>query len=174
MGLDTAEWHTYSSARYGFDVGHPPNWSVVPSERAWTYEEDAGVMDSPGQEGFLGANGSIWVTVWAADYDGEATLPAIQRWVEQYCAEAGGDDCATIGDRAVRLCNGQQECHPGLLVPFQYDVQAFFTGGQYGERLIGVVSWRASDYRVVESGLEARSRQILDGFLATMDVWPQP
>lgn len=173
-GIDTSTWTVFTSERYGLRVAHPPEWTVIPSERTWTLEEDAGVWDGTAQDGFMGEQGDIWVTLWAVPYAGPTTLAGVQTWIEQYCSRWGGSNCATIGERAVRLCNGRQDCHPGLLVPFREDVQAFFTGGQHAGRIVAVASWRPPAYQVVDTGTRGTSREILDAFLSTMDVWPQP
>jgi hypothetical protein len=173
-GIDTSTWIPYTSERYGLRIAHPPDWTVVPAERTWDYEEDVGVIDGPGLEGFMSAEGDIWLTLWAAPFDGPSTLAGIQTWTERYCSMSGDSNCATIGERAVRLCNGRQDCDPGLLVPFETDVQAFFTDEADGGRIIALASWRPPDYRVAEDSISGTSREILDAFLSTMDVWPQP
>jgi hypothetical protein len=169
--LDTADWPTYVSERYGFRIGHPPAWTVVPATRDWTMEEDVGVMESPGHEGFLSDEGDVWVTAWVAPYTGGETLRGVQRFAEEYCGESLNTECATIGDRAVRLCNEMRDCHPGLLVPFEFDTIAFFTGGVHGQGMTVVAVWRAPDFRARGYGT---SMKILEAFLSTMDVHPQP
>jgi hypothetical protein len=169
--LDTADWTSYVSERYGFRIGHPADWTVVPATRSWTMEEDAGAMETPGQDGFLSAEGDLWLTAWAAPYTAGETLHGVQRFAEQYCGESLNTECATIGDRAVRLCNEMRDCHPGLLVPFEFDTIAFFTGGMHGQQMTVVAVWRAPDFPARGYGT---AREILDAFLSTMDVWPQP
>ena len=64
-------------------------------------------------------------------------------WVENYCEESGNSPCTGIADRAVELCLEKWDCHPGLLVPFENDVQAFFSGGIYAQDAMTVVAaWR--------------------------------
>lgn len=167
--LDTTGWTTYVSEHYGLRMGHPPNWSVTPAERGWTSEEDLGVVDSEGQEAFLSPAGDMLVTVWSTPYAGERSLASVQRWAERYCAESGGTRCATLGERSVRLCSGSG-CLPGLLVPFQRKVQAFFLGGAHGERLHSVAIWR-TEYWVADRGT---ARELLGAFLSTMDVHAAP
>lgn len=169
-GIDTSTWMPYTSERYGFTTAHPPDWIVTPSQRDWT-PADSAQFDNDAQEWFFdGAD--ILVTAWAAPYTGEATPTALQTWIERYCVESENLACATVGERAVRLCSGREDCDPGLLVPFDSDVQAFFTSAQHPGRIIAVASWRPASYQVVASG--STSREILDAFLSTMDVWPQP
>ena len=64
----------------------------------------------------------------------------LQDWIENYCEESGNSPCSGIDDRAVELCLEKWDCHPGLLVPFKYDVQAFFSGGIYAQDAMTVVA----------------------------------
>jgi len=84
----------------------------------------------------------------------------------------GGDEpCSGIHDRSVELCLEARDCHPGLLVRFHTDVQAFFTGGIYDADAMTIVSvWRGdSDRTVARYG---GSQRLLEAFLSTMQVWP--
>ena len=171
-GIDASTWTPYTSERYGFTIAHPPDWIVTPSQRTWTIA-DSTQFNNDAQEWFLAPDDDILVTAWATPYAGEATLVGLQTWVERYCVESGSANCATVGDRAVRLCNGRQACQPGLLVPFEEDVQAFLTGGRHSGRIVAVASWRPPDYRVVGTDTSGTSTEILEAFLSTMDVWPQ-
>jgi len=114
------------------------------------------------------------VSVWAAPLDPstrEETTDYVEAWVEDYCEASGNTPCTGIGDRAVDLCLEKRDCHPGLLVPFRDDVQAFFSGGIYAADAMTVVAvWRPeSDSSVVPYG---GSKRLLEGFLSTMEVWP--
>ena len=35
--FDTSTWTTYTSTRYGFTIGHPADWSLIPSDRVWAF-----------------------------------------------------------------------------------------------------------------------------------------
>ena len=61
-------------------------------------------------------------------------------WVEDYCERSGNSPCDGIADRAVELCLEARDCHPGLLVPFGDDVQAFFSGGIYSSNAMTIVA----------------------------------
>lgn len=181
--VNTIGWITYVSERYGFSIGHPPGWTVSPADRDWTLDSDAGVMDSSGQEGFLSPDGDIWVTAWSVpattSTQDQDSYDDVEAWVEQYC-ELATAPCTGIHDRAVKLCSERRDCHPGLLVPFRDDVQAFFTGGFWDHKppppeVLGtsytvVAVWRPESHSsVAEYG---GSRALLEGFLSTMDVCP--
>ncbi len=114
------------------------------------------------------------MSVWAAPLDPttrEETTDYLETWVEDYCQASGNTPCTGIADRAVDLCLEKWDCHPGLLVPFKDDVQAFFSGGIYAQDAMTVVAvWRPeSDSSVVPYG---GSQRLLEGFLSTMGVWP--
>lgn len=162
-------WTTYESARYGFRIGHPPDWIVTPSARAWT-TADANQWNNTAQEWFLSPDDNALVTAWSTPYAGEATPAGVLAWVEQYCSDSDNVECATIGDRAEPLCHGP-DCHPGLLVPFLTDTQAFFTGGEHEGTMVVVAVWRPHDWRV--EGFDD-AQDLLEAFLATMDVRPEP
>lgn len=175
---DTLEgWTAFDSERYGFTIGHPADWTVTYADHDWTFATDAGKRPSTGQEVFRSPTGDITVSAWLVPYEPDSIQlftpegwPDVQRWVEQqYCQQTGESDCAGIGDRAVQMCNEARDCHPGLLVPFEDNVQAFFTGGGY-EGMVVVAVWRAeSDPQVAPYG---GARQLLESFLRTMDVCP--
>jgi hypothetical protein len=80
--------------------------------------------------------------------------------------------CADIQNRAVPLCNEKRDCHPGTLVPFEEDVQAFLTGGNYQKQMVVVAVWRPESHSsVAEYG---GSRALLEAFLSTMGVCTAP
>lgn len=164
-----SSWRTYVSTRYGFRIGHPPGWRLEPSQRTWTMEVDAADWDSIAHESFWSPDGDVRVSAWAVPFRGEASLLAVERWAQQLCHESGNSDCATIGERAVRLCSDRRACHPGLLVPFDTDVQAFFVGGPQGDRMTVVAVWRPADWSSDRNG---SARDLLAAFLSTMDVRP--
>ncbi len=57
-------------------------------------------------------------------------------------------------------------------MPFQNDVQAFFTGGIYGDRMVVVAVWWGESDRAVEP--YGGARRLLEAFLSTMSVFPAP
>ena len=93
-------------------------------------------------------------------------------WAADYCEASGiRTPCTGIEDRAVDLCLEKWDCHPGVLVPFESQVLAFFSGGIYNADAMTVVAvWRGeSDPSVARYG---GARRLLEGFLSTMAVWP--
>jgi len=167
--IDTTSWTTYESDRYGFSIDHPADWTVAPASHDWTMAEDADNWLSSGQEVFRSPN--IRVSAWSVPVDRGTTpeTPAgVEAWVQDYCAQADSGPCTVINERAVPLCVERRDCHPGLLVPFETDVQAFFTGGGYGERMVVVaVWWEESAPAVAAYG---GSQALLEAFLSTMGV----
>jgi hypothetical protein len=172
--IDTATWTTYTSSQYGFSIGHPAGWTEVPATRDWTFETDATDWLSPGADAFFTpVGGGVRVSAWSLALDpGMTTDPSwidVEAWVKDYCQKTGNGACAAILDGAVRLCVEVRDCHPGLLVPFESEVQAFFTGGNFtGQMVIVTVWWGESEPAVAQYG---GSRRLLEAFLSTMDVW---
>ena len=139
---------------------------------------------SPAHDAFVDPSGDR-VSAWEAPLDPEgnaACREVVERtcvetnayllaWVEDYCDASSNSPCTGIADRAVELCLEKCDCHPGLLVPFEDDVQAFFSGGIYAPDAMTVVAvWRAdSDPHVARYG---GAQRLLESFLATMEVWP--
>ncbi|WP_306232187.1 hypothetical protein [Agrococcus beijingensis] len=167
--VDARAWIRYSSEIHDVDLAHPPGWTVVPAEREWSMAEDAGAIESPGQDGFMSAAGDVWITLWSVPYSGGETLEGVQTWAEELCLQIGDPSCATIGERAEPLCLERRDCHPGLLVPFEFDVHAYVTGGDHASRIVTLAVWRASSFPVRGMG---SAREVLEAFLETMDVWP--
>ncbi len=165
-------WEPFTSVRYGFTGAYPDDWTVRPTERDWTYETDAIDWLSPAHEAFVAPDSDVRVSVWSIPYDSGTTADTLdfEAWIEAYCQKTAGSSCTGIRERAVPLCIERRDCHPGLLVPFDEDVQAFLTGGIFGDKMTVVAVWRKeSDPTVAKYG---GSRQLLEAFLSTMDVWP--
>jgi len=169
--IDTTTWTTFSSDRYGFTIGHPSDWTVLPADHDWTLAADADQWPSTGFESFLSPTGDVGVSAWSVAADPGTTIEEtadVEAWVEQYCEQTNIRPCTGIDDRAVQLCNEWRDCHPGLLVPFESDVQAFFTGGNYQDVMVVVAVWRPETHPTVAQ--YGGSRRLLEAFLSTMDV----
>lgn len=162
--LDTTGWTTYVSEQYGFAIGHPPDWHVVPARRGWTPEVDAGDWESPALERIWSANRDVWMIIWTARYAGEESLAGVHRWVDDYCRRHA-EPCGTEGTR-VPLCNGRGFCHPGLLLLEEFP-QALFTGGVHARGMTVVASGRPHDWRIPGHG---SALEVLEALLSTMDV----
>jgi hypothetical protein len=174
--LDTTSWTNYTSDRYGFTIGHPADWTVVPSAHDWTMAADAADWQSPAHERFVSPGSpTVAVSAWSVPIDRAATpeTPAgVEAWIEEYCAAASLGPCTGLRDRAVPLCVELRDCHPGLLVRFVTgDIQAFFTGGDAGDQMVVLAIWRPeSDASTAKYG---GSQRLLEGFLSTMGVWTE-
>lgn len=172
---DPNGWVTYTSDQYGFSGGYPRDWTVRPAERDWTFEADAADRSSPAMERFMAPDGSVQVSAWSvplAPGTAVADRPGLEAWVETYCAETGNAPCSGIHERAVSLCLERRDCHPALLVPFDEDVQAFFTGGIYdADAMIVVAVWSGETQPAVAA--YGGAQRLLEAFLSTMSVWPE-
>jgi hypothetical protein len=172
--LETGSWDAYTSTRYDFSIGHPPGWTEEPAIRDWSREADVADHLSPAHEAFFSRNGHVRLSAWNAPLEASTrveSIPYLVSWVEDYCKESGNSPCTGIADRAVELCLEKWDCHPGLLVPFENDVQAFFSGGIYAQDAMTVVAvWRGESSPFVAR--YGGSRRLLEAFLSTMEVWP--
>lgn len=170
MPTDTSSWVGFQSRRYGLTICHPADWEVLSSDHDWALDTDAVDPVSTGQEGFISPAGDVRMGMWSVALDpGTATesWEVVEAWVEAYCEQTEDPSCAGFQDRAVELCNERWDCHPGLLVPFRDDVQAFFIGGK---GMVVVAIWRGElDPSVARYG---GARQLLEAFISTMDVCP--
>ncbi len=168
--IDTATWTTYTSSQYGFTIGHPDDWTVKSSDRPWDLDTDAADWLSPAMEDFTSPIGDVRVSAWAvraAFGSTVAGLVEVEAWIEDYCQKANETPCAGIPDRAVPLCLERRDCHPGLLVPFEEDVLAFFTNGAPGSDLIIVAVWRPE---IGSNGPSIRWRAAATRILPRLDV----
>jgi hypothetical protein len=168
--IDTTNWVVYTSRRYGFDIKHPPGWTVNPATHDWMLEKDADDWGGGGSEGFSAPGASLYVTVWSTPAkDTPETLEGVASWVAEYCRQGGGS-CIGL-DQAVPLCNGT-DCHSGLLVTFESgaSVEAFFTGGTRKGQMVGVTVGRPEWHESVAK--YGGARRLMEGFLAGMGVCP--
>jgi hypothetical protein len=181
LGPVPSGWTTYTSPQYGFTVAHPTDWSVRPAERAWDLARDVADCRSPAMDDFIAPGGDLRVSIWSLPVDGDLQLTPdgtsyglgrIEPWIQAYCDKAGRSACAGFLNGAVALCIEARDCHPGLLVgvvaPFDQDVQAFFTGGHYGDRMVIVTVWHTADDPILAP--YGGGRQLIEGFLGSMCV----
>ncbi len=172
--LDTGTWQTYTSTRYDFTIGHPLNWSEAPATRDWTWERDGLKFATDAQDNFLNNYQDVQASAWSVPLDRGSRMDStadLVDWVENYCERSGVVPCTGIAGRGVELCVEARDCHPGLLVPFEEDTQAFFSGGIYpSEEMTVVAVWRSESHPTVQQ--YGGAQRLLEAFLSTMQVWP--
>ncbi len=173
--IDMSDWVSYTSDRYGFQIGYPPDWEVWPADRDWSFGADATDFLSPAHEAFIAPERAVRVSAWSVPLDPGTSVKTsadIETWIETYCERTGNAPCTSIAERAVPLCLERRDCHPGLLVPFGEDVQAFFSGGIYDDGAMTVVAvwWGETQPAVAPYG---GAQKLLEAFLSTMSVWPE-
>jgi hypothetical protein len=171
--LDTSSWKTYQSEQYDFAIGHPRNWVELPASRAWSAAADTNDWLSPGMDAFMGDNirVSAWEVPLERGFPADPTWSDVETWIEGFCLDTNKAPCdRSYIDSAVKLCVERRDCHPsGLLVTGASEVQAFFTSGS-DDRVMVIVSvwWGEGEPATAPYG---GSRRLLEGFLATMNVW---
>jgi len=128
----------------------------------------------PGSSPSPTVEGAELVTV---DTDVYGLLPvanepdSIVAWAEDYCEAADLSPCTGVADRAVALCIEWRDCHPAVLVPFEEGTAAFLFGGIFEDSQV-IAVWRPeSDPEVAPYG---GARKLLEDYLATVDVYPDP
>ncbi len=174
--LYTGDWTAYTSAEYGFVLGVPPGWSNTPATRAWTFGRDGGDFLTSAADAFRAPQGDVRVSAWVVPFEGgaepEQSWETVQAWIDEYCPRTDMTSCAGIASRAEHLCVESRDCHPGLLVPFDNGVQAYFFGGVATPGGMTVVSvwWHEDAPATARYGGSSR---LLEGFLETMNVWPE-
>lgn len=172
--IDTSAWAPYHSDLYDVRMGYPGDWTVDPGIRPWRSDADSADPLSPAHDAFEAANGTVRVSMWFVPLGRTERVAApedLVAWVEDYCEATGNAPCSGIEDRGVELCLERRDCHPGLLVPFESDVQAFVSGGIYDADAMTVVAvWSPEQHRTVRT--YGGASRLLEGFLSTMEVWP--
>ncbi len=158
--LDTSAWTTYTSDRYGFSIGHPADWTERPADHTWTLPADADWL-STASEGFIAPGESILATAWSVAVDPGTTADA---WIAAYCPLNQTSPCPPPADRTVAVT---LDGHPGSLVQFDGDTQAFFL---VGNRMYMVAVWEDdADTRTAPYGGATR---LLEGYLSTVHLLP--
>jgi hypothetical protein len=172
------QWLLHGSDTYGYLVGYPPGWTVQAAERPWTFEADATDRSSPAMVDVTAPDGDARVSVWSVPLEtvpehwGWVPVADFVPWVESWCEATGNEPCTGILERAVPLCLERWDCHPGVLVPFEDAMQAFFSAGIYAQDEMVIVSvWggRTDPALARYGGRQA----LLEDFLSAMMVWPQ-
>lgn len=159
--INTTTWTTYTSARYGFSIGHPANWTERPATRGWSFPADATVnMYSTALETFVSPDSSIAAAAWSVAVQPGTT---VDTWLQAYCPLAESpapSDCATMPGRTVAA---SMDGHAGSLVRFTQDTQAFFL---VKNRIYVVAIWQSEDF--IPGGVS----RLLEAYLSTMHLLP--
>jgi hypothetical protein len=157
--LDTSAWTTYISDRYGFSIGHPADWTERPGDHTWSLANDSDWLTSA-SEGFQAPGHTVLATAWSVPVKPGTTDAA---WIQAYC-EIVTTSCAGLADQTVPVT---MDGHPGSLVKFVEDTQAFIL---VGDRMYVVAVWEPdSDPRTASYGGAVR---LLEGYLSTMHLLP--
>jgi hypothetical protein len=109
------DWTPYTSAVYDFTMKYPSTWSVFaaatralqPGESAFDTEGVADIFSSPDGKDDIG----MWV--WRAPASAGADLGSWEGLEAAYIDLCG--DC-TVASPSTKLCLGEPECQPALLV----------------------------------------------------------
>jgi hypothetical protein len=161
FSIDTTTWTTYTSARYGFSIGHPADWYVhTTATRDWTYPADATVdMSSTALETFVSPDSSIAAAAWSVAVQPGTT---VDTWLQAYCplAESPSTSCAAIQGLTFPV---SMDGHAGSLVRFAEDTQAFFL---VKNRMYVVAIWQSEDF--IPGGVS----RLLEAYLSTMHLLP--
>jgi hypothetical protein len=150
--LDTSTWETYTSPRYGLSIAHPADWTVEPGDHDWSLEIDAAWPNTAADK-FSSPDGHIALAAWSVPVEPGTDLNA---WIQAYC-EKNTEPCTEIQARAEPVYAEPRDRHPGTLVAFQDDIQAFFLNA---DRIYVVASWRPAG--------EFDSRRLIEAFALTM------
>ena len=169
---------TFRSSVYDLTIRYPSEWIPYAATRKWTWQANVKDWKGSAQDHLLAPQdspaGDVRVSAWAAPIDPdtkEESTAYLVAFAEDFCKKSGNSPCNGIADRAVELCVEKRDCHPGLLVPFKEDVQAFFSGGSYPTDAMTIVTvWRPEWEDSVRP--YGGARKLLESFLSTMDVWP--
>jgi hypothetical protein len=158
-GIDIGAWTEYRSARYPLAIRRPAGWTVRPSDHVWTLAKDA-AWDNTASDSFIAPDGTVRVSAWSVAVKPGTKLTS---WIATYCAK-NTRPCTGIQDRATPVYAERWDRHPGILVPFDGDVQAFFMNGD--DRVWIVAIWRPeSDPSVMEYG---GARRLLEAFALSL------
>jgi hypothetical protein len=156
--LDTSIWKSYTSDRYGFLIGYPPDWQLISADHTWSYANDLD-WRSHGQEWFRAPDASIRVAAWSVQVPVGTTADA---WISKHCEDTGETPCTNMPSTQEAL-----DGHPGTLVRFDGDTQSFFL---IGDRMYMLVAWQPeSDSSAMPYGGATR---LLEAYLSTMHLLP--
>ena len=157
-GIDLPTWKSYTSARYGFKIGYPADWTVRPGSGAWSFPADATRFPDSPAEHFASPGDSMEAAAWSVAVQPGTTLDT---WLQAYCLKAeSADPCTALGTQTVAAT---MDGHTGSLVSFRDDTQSFFL---VQNRMYVVAIWQSADY--IPGGVP----RLLEAYLSTMHLLP--
>ena len=122
---DTTDWVTFKSERYGYEIGHPPNWKAQPASRDWSMEVDRVDWLTPAADVIKIADEdayTIRVTAFAVEVPSDM---AHDDWIAAYYAPGGAPTtepgCEIANVRTVFVDGDRGQ----LIVSSCSDAQAF-------------------------------------------------
>ena len=157
--LDTTTWTTYTSARYGFSIGRPPDWTERSSDHVWAFPADADWMNTA-SESFVAPGATVRASAWSVSV---APGTTVDSWLQAYCPK-NTTPCTGLQARTRAV---SMDGHPGLLIQFAEDTQTFIL---VANRMYIVAVWEPdSDPRTQPYGGAVR---LLEGYLSTVRLLP--
>ncbi len=157
--IDSSEWPTYTSDRYGFRIGHPADWTERPALSTWTLAQ-ANDFLTLASEGFKAPADTVLATAWSVPVEPGTT---VESWLGTYCP-LNTKPCTGLEDLTTPVT---VDGHPGSLVRFADDTQAFVL---VDDRMYVAAVWEPdSDPRTAPYG---GATPLLKGFLSTIHLLP--
>jgi hypothetical protein len=163
--VDTSTWIAYTSERYGFDIKRPPDWNETAANHDWTLPDAADPSSTAAELFEYPVEGQgIIATAFSVAVEPGTTA---DEWFDAYC-RINSAPCSALQAVAVPA---SMDGHPGSLVVFANDVQAFVL---VDDRMYVVAEWRPDN-----DGTLARyggGRRLVEAFLSTMTLrsWSGP
>jgi hypothetical protein len=155
--VSTAGWVPFSSARYGYDITYPTDWTAQQSTRQWSLATDQKDWLTTAADNFRGTN--VRFTAFAVD------LPAgtsSDTWIASYFGPDGKASPDPCGHTAIDLGTKQVDGHP---VAFWVEDDTATCGGTTG---FVVVNGRLHVFTIWLS----RQEPMLEALLSTVKFKP--
>jgi len=162
--LDTATWKTYVSSRYGFSIAHPAGWAEVPADHDWALPADADWLNTA-TESFKAPGGAVRVSAWSVSiHPAELLDRPTLTWIANAYCPLNTTPCDRLSSRTVAVT---MDGHPGSLVQFANDTQAFFL---VDGRMYVVACWRPDNDPSVTK--YSGTIRLVQTYISTMHLLP--
>jgi hypothetical protein len=181
---DPSAWTTYTSAVYGFTMAYPSDWSVdAPATHKWQPGEPAVPDAWPWADIFLNSEevdgDSIGMAVWQAPAPARADLSTWEGLQAAFIDVCEGPSFGTCEFELInsvnyptRMCLGQQECRPALIIPV--GIEEAEPNGVFGDPETGLITvfqmGRPDDFPA--AARYGGTIALLKAILAEVDVRP--